>query len=249
MPNPYESLYTDPIAPIIPAAGQKPRKVRWWVYALLSLLVMATVAAGALLVVKMIFDMNQPTDVAAVAPTVTPEPTSTAPAPTRQTEVSRVVEVTPTAAPTDAPKEEVSPINLVWVKEGLGANLRADPAGQVLAVVPNGTRVEIQDTKEVSGTNWVKISSGIYAGWMAKGLVFVVSGDSAVYHVVNEGAYVREKAWGAVLDTLQSGTPIIVTGEAVADTDTFEGAVKLNWTPVRLLDGRTGWIASHLIEK
>jgi uncharacterized membrane protein len=143
--------------------------------ALLSVILLLGISSfGAAMTAQVGFPTPTPT----LTPTRTPTPTLTpTPIPPTAT-LTPTVTPSPTLTPTRTPTPTATPI-FAYVDTGSaeGARIRAEPGGETIGFISNGTLVILlPETREVAGELWVRVVApeGI-EGWIVQSLVALVT--------------------------------------------------------------------------
>jgi SH3-like domain-containing protein len=105
--------------------------------------------------------------------------------------------------------------------------MRREPAGEVVAVLANGTSVTpLNDVKEAVGYTWVKVEVDGGTGWVADILIWEALEGYEILEETQDYYYEDGKFKGQ----LMKGTPYVVLER--------DG----EWVKIRLLDGEEGYL-------
>jgi len=152
---------------------------------------------------------------------------------------------TPIAIMTPTPTRTLPPRRLIWSPDATAVYLRTKPIdGKVIRLLANGESVLVSDIQAKSGLDWAHVlyfnGEEDEEGWVAASYVVTIPADASLVMVVNpRGAYLRTEPSGTILAWLPDGTPL-QPGQS-------QTANEITWEYVTLPDGRTGWVAQHLL--
>lgn len=178
------------------------------------------------------------------------EPTASpaAPSPTL-TSARALPETHPTAAPVHSPTLTPTPQVqfLLWSRRSPAVYMYAHSGvgGQAVALLENGAHLLLLERQTQGGRGWARVACPDgQTGWLAGELLYPSPASGHLARITgDQGAYLRAAPAGRVLDWLTPGAPVILDGQS-------EEAWGRLWTPVLLLDGRSGWAArDHLLEQ
>ena len=122
---------------------------------------------------------------------------------------------------TQVPKTPNTPANAVWVLTPIGVNVRASPdiTSSKLAVIAQGARLDISETRKVGSDSWlhVRSQSGEVEGWVLDSQATVIHREMAQH--VEQGGYSNlfPAEW-----KLTSGNPAtMVSPQGASEQDTL----------------------------
>jgi hypothetical protein len=149
------------------------------------------------------------------------------------------------AIPSPTPTRTLPPRRLIWSPDASVVYLRTKPVdGKVIRLLANGESVLVSEIQAKSGLDWAHVlyfnGEEDEEGWVAASYVVTIPADASLVMVVNpKGAYLRKEPSGTILAWLSDGTPLQLGQSQKTD--------KITWEYVTLPDGRTGWVAQHLL--
>jgi hypothetical protein len=152
-----------------------------------------------------------------------------------------IVEPAPAPIPTEIPAPTSTPFlipetGLVWDRNAPGAYLWESPEGNILAHLPNGTKVRYLEGRSSYGNQpWTQVTTSAGEGWILDTQVYREAEDPVAYVVLQEGTYLRDQPGSGILQTLPMGTPIM----GILEIQDVEGR---NWALVEVVNGADGWV-------